>query len=96
MTINEYLRNIWVGDPKDKRRYSMSNFNKLAHAIWQCKYHILWCPKYRYRILKGAVQKSVKEIITQLCEWKKLEVMEMNVQEDHVHLLISIPPKYAV
>ena len=74
----------------------MSNFNKLAHAIWQCKYHIVWCPKYCFRILKGAVQKSVKEIIKQLCEWKRLEILEMSVQEDHVHLVLSIPPKVAV
>ena len=74
----------------------MSDFKKLAHAIWDCKYHIVWCSKYRFRILKGAVQKSVKEIISQLCEWKKLEILEMNVLEDHVHLVISIPPKFAV
>ena len=74
----------------------MSSFNKLAHAIWQCKYHIVWCPKYRFRILKGAVEKSVKEIIKQLCEWKKLEILEMNIQEDHIHVILSIPPKFAV
>jgi len=96
VTKKEYLLNVWVGDPKDKRRYSMSDFKKLSHAIWQCKYHIVWCPKYRFRILKGALQKSVKEIISQLCEWKKLEILEMNVLEDHVHLPISIPPKFAV
>jgi REP element-mobilizing transposase RayT len=93
VTEDEYLLNIWVGDPKDKRRYSMSDFKKLAHAIWDCKYHIVWCPKYRFRIMKGAVQKSVKEIISQLCEWKKLEILELNVLEDHVHLVISIPWK---
>jgi putative transposase len=96
VTKKEYLLNIWVGDPKDRRRYPMSDFKRLAHAIWQCKYHIVWCPKYRFRILKGAVQKSVMEIITQLCEWKKLEILEMNILEDHVHLVISVPPKFAV
>ena len=74
----------------------MNDFKRLAHAIWDCKYHIVWCPKYRFRILKGQIQKSVKEIINQLCDWKKLEILEMNVQEDHVHLVISIPPKFAV
>lgn len=74
----------------------MSYFKRLAHAIWQCKYHIVWFPKYRFKILKGAVEKSVKEFIKQLCEWKKLEILEMNVQEDHIHLVISIPPKFAV
>ena len=74
----------------------MSNFEILAHAVWQCKYHIAFCQKYRFKILKGAVQESVTEFIVQLCGWKKLEILEMNVQEDHVHLLISIPPKYSV
>lgn len=74
----------------------MSNFNKLAHAIWQCKYHIVWCPKYRFNILKGTMEKKVRETIAQLSEWKQLEILEMNVQEDHVHLVVSIPPKYPV
>jgi putative transposase len=74
----------------------MSDLRKLAHAVWQCKYHIIWCPKYRFKIMKGALRESVDEIVRQLCEWKKLEVLEMNVQEDHVHLVISIPPKFAV
>jgi putative transposase len=74
----------------------MSELKKLAHAVWNCKYHLIWCPKYRFRILKGGVRQSVEEIITQLCEWKKLEILEMNVQEDHVHLVLSIPPKLSV
>ena len=74
----------------------MSNFEKLAHAVWQCKYHIAFCPKYRFKILKGTVQESVEEFIKQLCGWKKLEILEMNVQEEHVHLVLSIPPKNSV
>jgi putative transposase len=54
------------------------------------------CPKYRFRILKGAVEKSVKEIINELCEWKRLEMIEMNIQEDNTHLMLSIQPKFAV
>ena len=74
----------------------MSELQKLAHAVWQCKYHVIWCPKYRYRILRGALQRSVGDLLQQLCEWKNLEILEMNVQEDHVHLLLSIPPKFSV
>jgi len=74
----------------------MSDYSKLAHAIWQCKYHIVWCPKYRFRILKGAVEKSVNDIIHKLCEWKGLEIIEINIQEDHIHVIPSIPPKFAV
>jgi putative transposase len=74
----------------------MKDFNRLAHAVWQCKYHIVWCPKYRFRILKGEVGKSVRDIIKQLCEWKKVEILEGNVQADHIHLVLSFPPKYSI
>ena len=74
----------------------MKQFKRLAHAVWQCKYHVVWCPKYRYRILKGEVGKSVREIIRQLCEWKKIIILEGNIQMDHIHLVLEIPPKYSV
>jgi len=74
----------------------MAKWKKLAHVVYQCMYHIVWCPKYRYRILKGAVGKYVEETIKQLCDWKKVEVMELNVQEDHVHVVVSIPPKVSI
>ncbi len=74
----------------------MSRFNKLAHAVWDCKYHVVWCPKYRFRILKGDIAKSIREILRQLCEWRKIEILAGNVQRDHVHLVISFPPKYSV
>ena len=74
----------------------MKGFKRLAHAVWQCKYHIVWCPKYRFRILKGEVGESVRVIIKQLCEWKKVEILEGNVQADHIHLVLSFPPKYAI
>jgi len=74
----------------------MKQFKKLAHAVWQCKYHIVWCPKYRFKILKGEIGKSVRDIIRQLTEWRGIEILEGNVQEDHIHLVLSIPPKYSV
>ena len=74
----------------------MGRFNKLAHAVYDCKYHLVWCPKYRFRILAGEMGRSVRDIIKQLCEWKKIEVLEGNVQKDHVHLVLSFPPKYSV
>ena len=74
----------------------MSDFKRLAHAVWQCKYHIVWCPKYRFRVLDGEVRKTLRDIIRQLCDWKKIEILEGNVQEDHIHLVLSIPPKYSV
>ena len=74
----------------------MKQFNKLAHAVWQCKYHVVWCPKYRFKILKGEIGKSVRDIIKQLTEWRGIDIIEGNVQEDHIHLVLSIPPKYSI
>jgi putative transposase len=74
----------------------MGDFKRLAHAVWQCKYHLVWCPKYRYRVMKGDVGRSVRDIIRQLCAWKKVEILAGNVQIDHIHLVVAIPPKYSV
>ena len=74
----------------------MKQFKKLSHAVWQCKYHVVWCPKYRFRILKGEIGKSIRDIIRQLCDWRRIEILEGSVQIDHIHLILSIPPKYSV
>ena len=75
----------------------MSRFKKLSHTIYECKYHIVFCPKYRYRIFKGEIAGYAKQQIYRLCQQKDLvEVMELNVQEDHIHSVMSIPPKYSV
>ncbi len=72
-------------------------FKKLSHSLYECKYHIVFCPKYRYKILQGEVAKYVTQHIYRLCTQKDgVEVIEVNEQEDHVHLVESIPPKYAV
>jgi putative transposase len=92
----EYLLKIRRVTLKIKRRYSMSNFKKLTHAMWECKYHLVWCSKYRFRILKGELAKSLRDIIKQLCEWKKVEILEGNILIDHIHLVLSFPPKYSI
>ena len=74
----------------------MSDFKKLGHSVWQCKYHIVWCPKYRFQMLEGDLGHGVGELLEQLCGWKQVELLEQNIQKDHVHLVVSIPPKYAV
>ena len=72
-------------------------FKRLSHTLYECKYHIVFCSKYRYRILKEAIGEYVRQQVYQLCKQKEqVEVMELNVQPDHVHLVVSIPPKYAV
>jgi len=74
----------------------MSNrFRKLSHTLYECKYHIVFCPKYRFRIFKGEIGEYAKQQTYILCRQKDLiEVMELNILEDHVHLVMSIPPKY--
>jgi putative transposase len=71
-------------------------FRKLSHTLYECKYHIIFCPKYRYRILRDEVGEYVKrEIIKLLSQKEGIEIIEMNVQAEHVHLVVWIPPKYA-
>jgi putative transposase len=97
VTKIEYLLTLREGGPKgNRRRYSMSDFQKLAHAVWQCKYHIMGCLKYRFKIVSGALQRSAEEMLGQLHDWKKLDIVEMNIQEDHVHMVLSIPPRFSV
>lgn len=74
----------------------MCKYKKLSHVIYKCEYHIVWVPKYRLRILKGAIRDLVEADIKMLCEWKSCEVQELNVQEDHIHLLVSVPPKVSI
>ena len=74
----------------------MSKYKKLTHVIYKCDYHIVWVPKYRYKILTGVIKELVESDIRMLCEWKGCEIAEMNVQIDHIHLVVSIPPKVSV
>ena len=74
----------------------MSKYRKQTHVIYKCDYHIVWVPKYRYRILTGAVKEAVEHDIRMLSEWKGCEIAELNVQADHIHVVVSIPPKVSV
>ena len=74
----------------------MSRFRKLSHTIWHCQYHIVWVPKYRYRILDGSLREATEIGIQAICGYAGCEVVELNVQRDHVHLMVMIPPKISV
>jgi putative transposase len=74
----------------------VSRFRRLSHTIWHCQYHIVWAPKYRYRILVGAVKEAAEVGIQAICGFAGCEVVELNVQRDHVHLVVMIPPKVSV
>jgi putative transposase len=79
-------------------RYKMkSRFKKLSHTLYECKYHIVVCPKYRHRIFQGEIAEYTRQQIYSLSQQKYMvEVLELNVRPEHIHLVISIPPKYAV
>ncbi|WP_061950436.1 IS200/IS605 family transposase [Alkalihalobacillus trypoxylicola] len=70
--------------------------NSLAHTTWNCKYHIVFAPKYRRQIIYGKYKKSIGQIIRDLCERKGVVIHEANACPDHIHMLVSIPPKLSV
>ena len=68
----------------------------LSHSKWLCKYHIVFTPKYRRKIIYYQLRKDIQKIIKDLCKWKGIEIVEGHMMSDHVHLLLSIPPKYSI
>ena len=68
----------------------------LAHSRWNCKYHIVFAPKYRRQVIYGQIKADIGSIIRKLCEYKGVEILEAEACPDHIHLLVSIPPKYSV
>lgn len=70
--------------------------NSLAHTKWMCKYHIIFTPKYRRKIIYNQIKKDIVEIIKNLCKWKGVQIIEGHAMSDHIHLLVSIPPKLSV
>lgn len=68
----------------------------LAHTQWNCKYHIVFAPKYRRQIIYGKIKKDIGIKLRKLCEYKGVEIIEAEACEDHIHMLVSIPPKYSV
>ena len=70
----------------------MSKYRKLTHVYYKCDYHIVFTPKYRFQILEGMVKSLVEHDLQVISSWKDVQVLEMNVQKDHIHLVCSIPP----
>ena len=72
-------------------------FKRLTHSLYECKYHVVFCPKYRYRILKDEIGEYTRQQIYALCRQKEdVEVLELNVRPEHVHFVGSIAPKYSI
>ena len=70
--------------------------NSLAHTKWECKYHIVFAPKYRRQIIYGKIKGDIGQMLRKLCEYKGIEIIEAEACKDHIHMLVSIPPKYSV
>lgn len=70
--------------------------NDLAHTKWMCKYHIVFTPKYRRKTIYNQLKIDIRDILKQLCSYKGVEIIEGHVMPDHVHMLVSIPPKMSV
>ena len=74
----------------------MSRFRKISHVIWHCQYHIVWVPKYRYRMLDGVLKEELRKSLHLFCGQKSCEILELNIQKEHVHMIVMVPPKVSI
>ena len=70
--------------------------HSLAHTKWNCKYHIVFAPKYRRKVFYLEKREAIREVLRVLCQWKGVEIIEGEICPDHIHMLVSIPPKMSV
>ena len=70
--------------------------SSLAHTQWECKYQIVFAPKYRRQIIYGKIKADIGQMLRNLCDYKGIEIIEAEACKDHIHMLVSIPPKYSV
>ena len=70
--------------------------NSLAHTTWECKYHLVFAPKFRRQVIYGQIRADIGHILSELCKRKGIEIIEAECCRDHVHMLVRIPPKYSV
>lgn len=74
----------------------MEDTKSLAHTKWNCKYHIVFAPKYRRKVIFGKMKAEIGKILRELCNWKQVNIVEAEICPDHVHMLVEIPPKMSV
>ena len=75
---------------------SINDIHSLSHSKWNCKYHVVFAPKYRRKVFYNEKKRAIGKILRQLCEWKGVNVIEAEACPDHIHMLLEIPPKIAV
>ena len=81
---------------KNLKIITIGKFRKLTHVFYKCEYHIVFTPKYRYRILTGLVQTFVEHDVRVISQWKEVEIEELSIQADHLHMVCSVPPKISI
>ena len=74
----------------------MTDTNSLAHSKWNCKYHIVFAPKYRRQVIYTQIKADIGQILRKLCEIKKVEIIEANACPEHIHMLLKIPPNLSI
>ena len=74
----------------------MNDINSLSHSKWNCKYHVVFAPKYRRMIFYHEKKRAIGAILRKLCEWKGVKIVDAEICPDHIHMLLEIPPKYSV
>lgn len=74
----------------------MNNYRKSSHATYRCEYHFVWTPEYRYKVLMDDIKPKLQEILSNLCDWMEIELLEGAIMSDHVHLYLSVPPKHSL
>jgi putative transposase len=79
-----------------QHRRSKVNNESLSHTKWNCKYHIVFAPKYRRQLIYGKIKEDIGKILRMLCQRKEIEIVEAELCKEHVHMLVRIPPKYSV
>ena len=72
------------------------NYKSNRNIVYSCKYHVVWCPKYRRKVLVNGVDNRLKELITQICQEIQVEIIEMEIMPDHVHLLVEVNPQFGI
>ena len=75
---------------------NLNKYRRQSHAVYDCRYHLVWVTKYRFRVIDKNVEIALKWILKEICDWKEIEIIEGAVKEEHIHLYLQIPPKHSI
>ena len=75
---------------------SLDKYRRSSHTTYDCRYHVVWITKYRFKIISKDIEIALKWAIKEVCDWKDIQILEGSFQEEHIHLYLSIPPKYSI